>query len=181
MKDNSIHWFNLVAQSDYYWNHIDIFSLAAFTNTLFGKILPGFVYQLPLLIAIFLSFLLIMIGDRRKRLELSILLTMALTLTFFLSYNTVWEYQFTLFFPAVALLFLLQEKESFFRKWIPLLLAISSFLYLPSLYFLFRGRAIDDFLLNLVRLDKIIPALIIYIILVVITGGEILKEAAKKT
>jgi hypothetical protein len=182
MKDNSIHWLHMIAQSDFYWNHIDIFSLAAFTNTLTGRVLPGLIYKIPLIIAIALSFLLALIQDPRKRLELSLLLTMALTLTFFLSYNTVWEYQFALFQPAVAMLFLLRKEADFFRRqWASLTLGLSFFFYLPTFYFLFRGREIDNFMLNAIRADKILPALIIYLILVGICGFEMAKEIRKKS
>jgi hypothetical protein len=180
MKDNSIHWLHLVAQSDYYWNHIDIISLTTFANTLAGRVLPSFIFKLPLLFALLLSLPLAMIRDARKKLELALVLTMALTLTFFLSYHTVWEYQYTLFLPAVALWPLLREKNVFFRRWVPWLLAVSAFFYLPTFYFLFPGREVDAFLLNAVRLNKVVPALLVYLMLITIACLEMSKEIGKK-
>ena len=182
MKDNSIHWLHMVAQSDFYWNHIDVFSLSTFTNTLAGRLLPGFIYKLPLLIAVILSILLALIRDRTKRLELSLLLTMALTLTFLLSYNMVWEYQFALFLPAVVTLFLLREQAEFFRRtWASLVLGVSFFFYLPSFYFLLRGKEIEGFALTAIRANKVVPALIIYLTLVGICAAEMTKEIRKKS
>ena len=181
MKDNSIHWFNLVAQSDHYWNHVDIFSLAAFTNNLIGRILPGIIFKLPLYLTLLLSLLLIFIKQEKKRSEILIILVMALTLTFFLSYNTVWEYQYTLFLPAVALLPLLYERKIFFRRWIPWLLAISGFLYLPTLYFLLRARAIDGLVMTLIRLDKVVPALLLFLILIILTAAEMVKAFSSRS
>ena len=181
MKDNSIHWLHMVAQADFYWNHVDVFSLAAFANTLAGRVLPAFIYKLPLFAALVLSVLLTLVGDRGKRLKLSLVMVMALTLTFFLSYNTVWEYQFALFQPAVAILFLLREQGGIFhKKWASIALAASVFLYLPTGYFLMRGRDLDTFMLNVIRADRVIPALIIFVALVCACAAELVREIRKK-
>jgi hypothetical protein len=180
MKDNSMHWLHIIAQSDFYWNHVDIFSLAAFTNTLAGKILPKFIYQLPLLIALALSVLVALIRDSKKRLELSLLLTMALTLTFFLSYNTVWEYHFALFQPAVVILLLMRHEEGFCKKWTSLALGVSFFLYLPTCYFFLNDKVTDRFMLSVIRADKVIPALILYLILIGISGTQMAREIIKR-
>jgi hypothetical protein len=174
MKDNSIHWLNLVAQSDHYWNHIDIFALSAFINTLAGKTLPGIIYKLPLLLALSGAGLICLARDRRRRLLLSLSLIMATSLTFFLSYNTVWEYQYTLFLPAAALLLLLQEKEAVFQKWFLALLALASFLSLPTLYFLVRWRPVDSLTLTVIRADKVVPALLLYLCLIALAAAAAL-------
>jgi hypothetical protein len=45
MKDNAIHWLNILAQSGAYRNHVDILSLSAFLNSALGRNLPGLVYK----------------------------------------------------------------------------------------------------------------------------------------
>lgn len=166
MKDNGIHWFHMVAQSGFYWNHVDIFSLAAFTNTLAGRILPGIIYKFPLLLALTASALLGLVRDPVRRLELSLPLVMAVTLTFFLSYNTVWEYQFALLQPVVATLFLLRgESGEYRRPWAAVALGAGALMYLPTGYFLMRGHAIDDFMLTVIRADRVMPALVLYVLL----------------
>jgi len=181
MKDNSMHWLHIVAQSDFYWNHVDIFSLSAFTNTLAGKILPKFIYKLPLLIALALSALVVLIRDSKKRLELSLLLAMALTLTFFLSYNTVWEYHFALFQPAVVILMLLRDEAGFCKKWTSVALGVSFFLYLPTCYVFFSDKVTDRFMLSVIRADKVVPALILYLILIGISGAQMAREIVKRS
>jgi hypothetical protein len=179
MKDNSMHWLHIIAQSDFYWNHVDIFSLAAFANTLAGRILPKAMYKIPLLAALALSILTPLIRDSRKRLELALLLTMALTLTFFLSYNTVWEYHFALFQPAVAVLLLMRHEGGLSGKWTSLALGASFFLYLPTVYFYFSGRETDAFILSMIRAEKVVPALLLYVMLVGISGVRMARELMK--
>ena len=55
MKDNSIHWLNLIAQSDYKLMHIDIYSLPVFLDTLMGKALPSAFYKMPVYLSLLFS------------------------------------------------------------------------------------------------------------------------------
>src|SRR5471030_76249 len=52
MKDNSIHWLNLIAQSDYKLMHIDVFSLPVFTDTIVGHETPARLYKIPIYISL---------------------------------------------------------------------------------------------------------------------------------
>lgn len=165
MKDNSIHWFNLIAQSDFYWNHIQIFSLSAFTNTLFGTNLPSFLFKLPLLMGVIASLGIGLFTDYKKRMEAAILLVATLSLTFFLSYNTVWEYQFTSALPLMALFILVRnEEKSTIKQMSAIILIAGGFLYLPTLYFLYGSPdkiTLSDF--SIVRFNRTVPIIVMYI------------------
>lgn len=168
MKDNSIHWLNLIAQSDYELKHIDVFSLPVFVDSMLEKNLPAGVYKIPIYISILLSVAVACIGDKKIRMESALLLVMAISLTFFLSYNTVWEYQFTSALPVVALLPFLKERNVFYAKYINVMFFIGLLICLPSFYFLVHnGDYQSTMALSLIRLDKIVPVLLLFIIMVI--------------
>ena len=178
MKDNSIHWLNIIAQSEYKFMHIDVFSLPVFIDTI--KVLSPGIYKIPIYICLLLSICVIFIEDKILRLESTLLLIMAISLSFFLSYNTVWEYQFTSVLPIIALLPILKDKGVFYKKYISLLIAAGVFLYLPSLYFLFRGGNFDNTALTFIRLDRIIPVLILFLIMIFQVIRSVIKHAQFK-
>lgn len=168
MKDNSVHWLNLIAQSDHKLMHIDVFSLPVFMDTLMRRETPASIYKLPIYFTLLLSFVVVFIEDRRIRLESTLLLFMAISLTFFLSYNTVWEYQFTSALPLVALLPILREKKVFYRKYIPLLFVIGLCFCLPSLYVLVRKSNFTASDMTIIRLTRVLPALLLFLVMAVL-------------
>src|ERR1035437_6479254 len=74
MKDNSIHWFNLIAQSDYKLIHIDVFSLPVFIDVIVGHATASWIYKIPIYISLFLSIAIGFIDDKKIRLESMLLL-----------------------------------------------------------------------------------------------------------
>lgn len=168
MKDNSIHWLNLIAQSDYKLMHIDVFSLPVFLDTLLGRTIPAGIYKLPIYISLGLSVAVACINDKKIRLESALLLVMAISLTFFLSYNTIWEYQFASALPVIAILPILKEKNVFYSGYISVMFVIGLLICLPSLYILVRsGDYQSSFALSLIRFTRIVPVLVIFLIMVV--------------
>lgn len=167
MKDNSIHWLNLIAQSDYKLMHIDVFSLPVFMDTLLGRATPAAIYKLPIYFSLILSVAVALIEDKKIRLESALLLVMAISLTFFLSYNTIWEYQFTSALPVIAILPILRSKNVFYAKHIPVMVASGLLICLPSLYVLVHnGDYQSNFALTMIRFTRIVPILIIFLIMV---------------
>ena len=174
MKDNAIHWLNLVAQSGAYFNHIDIFSLSAFVNSALGRNLPGWVYKAPLFVVLLLSAGLLLVRDERERLRLSTLVVIASSFTFFLSYNTVWEYQYAALFPCVALLFLMYRRRQIGgRRALAVILGLCVFYYLPSPYVLVRRGELGIADINWIRSTKVVPSLICFLWLVGVVAGGI--------
>ncbi len=172
MKDNSIHWFNLIAQSGYRMHHIDIFSLSEFLDTLFDLRTPGWLYWLPMLIALTLTIAVARMNDTALRLQAALLLLMATSLTFFLAYPTVWEYQYTSVLPVAAILLLMRASAApkaprLRRTTFTWMLALSACIWLPSLYFLLEGHTIDATTLTLIRLDRVIPVTLLFVLLIV--------------
>ncbi len=182
MKDNSIHWFNLIAQSDYKLMHIDVFSLPVFMDTLLGFETPSRIYKLPIYLCLLFSLLIPFIADKKIRLEAALLLLFSISLTFFLSYNTVWEYQYSAALPIVALLPILKEKKVFYAKSLQLIFFVGLLLCLPSLYFLFRSGDFQSATsLTMIRLMRIVPVLVLFVWAIVILIKSVLKNAKIRT
>lgn len=175
MKDNSIHWFNILILSDNKLNHVDVFSLPAFINTILGYDAPAFIYKIPLYISLVLSFFIFFIKDQRVRLEAILAMIMIITFSYLICYNIVWEYQFTFALPIISMLFILKDKNVFYQPYLVALICIGIIICLPSGYFLIRKSDFfvkDGFhinwqlALNLIRCNKIIPAVVIFIMLI---------------
>jgi len=178
MKDNSIHWFNLIAQSDYKLMHIDVFSLPVFVDTLLGVETASRIYKLPVYLCLLLSFLIPFIADKKLKLEAALLLFFFISLTFFLSYNTVWEYQYAAVLPIVALLPILKEKNVFYAKRLNLIFFIGLLLCLPSFYFLVRSGDFQSVTsLTLIRLTRVLPVLLLFLFFVIQTLVVVIKQA----
>jgi hypothetical protein len=166
MKDNSIHWLNLIAQSDYRLMHVDVFSFPVFLDTLLGYPISAAWYKLPIYITLVFSFIVPFINNRAIKFQSALLLLMTISLTFFLSYNTVWEYQYTSVLPILALLPQLYQKNVFYKKWIPLLFVSAVIIDLPNLYFLLHGKLITNNLLLLIRFNRVIPVVVMFIVMI---------------
>ena len=180
MKDNAIHWLNLVAQSGASFNHIDIFSLSAFVDSALGTNIPGWLYKAPLFVVLLLSAGLLLVRDERERLRLSTLVVIASTFTFFLSYNTVWEYQYAALFPCVALLFLMARRRQIGGRLAPGILGLCVFYYLPSPYVLVRGGGLGISDINWIRSTKVVPSLICFLWLVSVVVARIRASAPRE-
>jgi hypothetical protein len=178
MKDNSIHWLNLIAQSDYKLMHIDVFSLPVFMDTIMGVEVNPKLFKLPIYLCILLSFCIPFIKDVRLKLESLLLLIITISLTFFLSYNTVWEYQFASILPVLGVLIVLRNKNVFYKKSLNQLFIAGLVICLPSLYFLVRGGDFQTPLsLTLIRITRVIPVLVMFVVMVVNLLSIIKKHA----
>lgn len=178
MKDNSIHWFNLIAQSDYKLMHIDVFSLPVFIDTFVGHETAPFIYKIPVYICLLLSFLIPFVQDRKLRMESLLLLLFAISLTFFITYNTVWEYQYSSVLPLVALFPLLKEKNVFYSRFLNAMLVIGLIVCLPSFYFLFRSGDFQSAgALTVIRLTRVLPVSGLFLMVVVLASITIIKHA----
>jgi hypothetical protein len=176
MKDNSIHWLNLVAQSGMRLMHVDIFSLPVSLDTLLGMHTPDWIYQLPMLLVLALSIAVARIKDRRLKLETALLLLMATSLTFFLSYPTVWEYQYTSVLPVAAMLLLVRERSAFYARACMGLFALAACAWLPSLYFLTEGKPLTPTVLTLIRIDRVAPVTLLFLVAVALIARAVVSE-----
>jgi hypothetical protein len=175
MKDNSIHWLNLVAQSQMRLMHVDVYSLPVFMDTLLGTRTPGWIYQLPTAMVLLLSFAVARMQATRMRLECALLLAMAISLVFFLGYPTVWEYQYTSVLPVAAMLLLVKQGAFFERsRW--WMFALAACAWLPSLYFLVEGRELTAGVLTVIRADRVVPVLLLFLLM----SGELIAAVVRE-
>jgi hypothetical protein len=162
MKDATIHWLNLVAQSDYKLMNIEVFSLPVFLETLLPKVIPNWIFRLfmfiPLAILPYLPH-----SGRSGRLEALLGVLITISLSFFLAYNTVWEYQYTSVLPVAAMSLLRYQSERGARRTaLGVIICASLFIMMPSLYVLVRGWPLRPTELTLIRCTRIVPALVMY-------------------
>jgi hypothetical protein len=168
MLDNSIHWLNLVAQSDHKLMHIDVFSLPVFVDTLREVASKPFYFKIPVLICLGLSLLVPFIREKKLQLEAALLLCMATSLTFFLSYNTVWEYQYASVLPILALLPILKEKKVFYSPLIKTMVVVVFIVSLPTAYFLVsEADLFSSINLTLIRCSRVLPVLLVFLLMIV--------------
>ena len=162
MRDNSVHWFNLIAQSGFRLQHADVFSLPAFLDGLLGVRTPGWIYLVPTLAVLVLSVGVARLEDRAVRMEAALLLILAASLDFFLAYPTVWEYQYTAVLPVAAALLLPGRSMLLGRRLWAWCLGLACCAWLPSLYFL-SGSAVPSMpMLTLTRLDRVVPVTVLF-------------------
>lgn len=162
MKDNVIHWLNLIAQSGYRFNHIENFSFPVFLDGLFQRALPGYIYFLPLGYCQLLALGLFAINSSKQRLELLLWLTMLSSTSYFLSYNTIWEYQYTSMLPIVAILFRIRKTTFMSHMHMTVLLFAGLFYYLPSFYCILDKRHIDTSFISMLRVSRIAATMTLY-------------------
>jgi hypothetical protein len=170
MKDNSIHWLNLVAQSGMRLMHVDVYSLPVFLDTLLHTRTPDWIYALPTLAVLVLMLLVARREPTRERLYLALLLLLAASLAFFTTYPTVWEYQYTSVLPVVAIL-LLVPRELFSSRALRLsAIVLALCAWLPSLYVLTEGHELTAGMLTLVRLDRVVPVTLLFVLLLAVVA-----------
>jgi hypothetical protein len=139
-----------------------------FVDGLLNKVTPSLIYKIPIYICFLLSIGIAFIENEKIKLESALLLVMAITLTFFLSYNTVWEYQYAAALPIVALLPILKSKNVFYKKQIPILFFIGLFFCLPSFYWLNSLCHFQHTLSRaIIRADRVLPALLLFLIMII--------------
>lgn len=168
MKDNAIHWLNLIAQSELRLNHIEVFSLPVFIDSIMERQMPASIYKWPIHITLLLSATLFFIRNKNARLISLMLLLSAISLTFYLSYNTVWEYQYASLMPVIALFYFLRNKGVFSKAGLMVIIILSIFFYLPSFYFLLPQKEVYDLTeFNIIRFNRVIPALLLFLVLII--------------
>ena len=162
MRDNSIHWLNLVAQSGLRLQHVDVYSLPVFLDGLFRAATPGWIYFLPTLFVLALSVVVARVRDRTTRLQATLLLMMAASLVFFLTYPTVWEYQYTAVLPVAGMLLVTRFRALLSQRMWQWCAGLACCAWLPSLYFLSGSAEPSPAVLALIRLDRVVPVVVLF-------------------
>ncbi len=166
MRDNSVHWFNMIAQSGAPMVHVDVFSLPLFLKAWMGKNAPGWLCRLPLFLTLLLIPFVVRIADRQLRLQAALLLSMATSLVFFLGYSTVWEYQYTSVLPVAAMLLIVGERDVFYRSTRWWMFGLAACAWLPSLYFVTEGMPLTAHTMLLIWADRVLPVLALCLLMI---------------
>jgi hypothetical protein len=88
---------------------------------------------------------------------------LTLSISYFLAYNTVWEYQFTSVLPASAICLLVYQKAlRTERVLLGTVLAATVCILLPSLYIVVRHAPLNDAALTTIRLTRTAPVFVMY-------------------
>jgi hypothetical protein len=164
MLDNAMHWLHMVAQSDYLWDHVQIFSLPVLLKGL-GQLSaqsPGGAFRLVALLPFLLAPLLLRVPQAERPLGVLWLVVLALAIHF-LGYAVAWEYQYTQLLVVVAALFALPALADGVPRWARLGLLALGLLYLPSPYGWLSRDGLTVHELALVRLSRVGPAFVLAI------------------
>jgi hypothetical protein len=175
MKDNSIHWFNIITLSDTKYYHVDIFSARLFIDTILGFDAPDYIFKLTSLFCLILSLLIFIIKDGKQRLEAILVMIFVFIFSYFVCFYIVWEYQYSFALPIISMLFLLKDKKLFYSKIISSLIFIGIFICLPSFLFFVKGSDFfikdgyhlnENLVMTIIHFNKAVPATIIFLVLI---------------
>jgi hypothetical protein len=164
MQDNAIHWLAMRGLGGFRMLHIDVYSLPALLDGWLGTRTPDALYAVPSILVLELSVLVFFVRDRKARLDAALMTLMAASLLLFLSYGLVWEYHFTAVFPVAGLLLMRGLRNPIDRA----ILLLGALVWLPGLYVLMRHRdAASLSVQNLLRLERVGPVVLIFLLLLV--------------
>ena len=162
MKDNSVHWFTMVALSNFRLPNVDVFSLPVFVESWLGRSTPDSLYRVPSIVVAELTVLVAIMRSEADRLRAAASTLMAASLLVFLSYGVAWEYSYTGILPITGYL-LMQRRQTWIEK---AMIALGAIIWAPSLYFLVSAKDTDlPRIANLIRLDRVLPALLMFCLL----------------
>ena len=179
MRDNTVHWFNLIAQSGFRLQHVDVYSLPVFLDGILGVRTPSWLYLLPTLAVLVLSVMVSRVRERRLRVELALLLILTASLDFFVAYPTAWEYQYTAVLPVAAILLILGQESVLGGQW-RVCVALAFCAWLPTLYFLSGTASPGTAVLAMVRFDKVVPVTVLFGLLAWKVGRSCVSELASQ-
>jgi hypothetical protein len=169
MKDNSIHWLNLVAQSGFVLNHVEVFSLAAFLATAAGGTRLAWLPALFLFATLLLSIMVARLHGAVPRLRGAALALLLLGCAFFLSYPTVWEYQYTGALLVAASVLCLGARGSVAPLTARVAAVCALLWFAPSLASLFAEAPDTRAALLWTRGARVVPAVALWLMLAIDT------------
>lgn len=165
-SDNFTHWVNIFNQTLEIGYNREYFSLPSLLNNTYSLNIYLNLYKIPLLLPILFSISLFFIKERQIKNEISLILIIVTIYSYFLSYNVIWEYHYTILLPIIPifLFLILKEKQALVKKTYQIIFILSLTIYLPTTYFLFKINIINDFTFSY-QLIRVVPVFLIYILL----------------
>jgi len=196
--DNAIHWLNMrnltgVMRADTF----EFQSLSSFLVDLLGDIPPA-IFKAPMALAGFCSLALFFISDDIKRNRAAFYVFALCMLSFYIAYDSVYEYHFTTLMAVLAFMFAFYESgfEGFGRPAVKAACAAGALFYVPTAYFWLRNPAFGyhgartaawplftipvvlaghpyGWALWIIRLDRALPVFALFCILSYISVSEV--------
>jgi hypothetical protein len=160
MLDNAMHWLHMVAQSDYAWDHVQIYSLQALLRGLTESTSLGMLRWIAVLPIVSAAGLLALRTEAQRLLGAAWVVVLALV-SHFLGYAIAWEYQYTQLLVVVAALIALPAFRSQHPRAVKVVLAATSLLYLPTPYAWVSAGGLSPWEMALVRSFRVGPALLV--------------------
>jgi hypothetical protein len=157
MLDNAMHWLHMVAQSDYAWDHVQIFSLPVLVQSSLG--IPVGAFRFVALVPVALAPLLFKLSEPRRLLAAAWLVVLVLA-SHFLGYAVAWEYQYTQLLVVVGALIAFPSLTEHNPRWVKFAFASLALYYLPTPYAWFSGGALTPVEMAAMRLCRVGPALL---------------------
>jgi hypothetical protein len=157
MLDNAMHWLHMVAQSDYAWDHVQVYSLPVLLQGSFG--VPVGAFRFVALVPVVLSPLLFRLPEPRRLLAAAWLVVLVLA-SHFLGYAVAWEYQYTQLLVVVGALIALPSLTENHPRWVKVALASLALYYLPTPYAWFSAGGLTPVESAVMRLCRVGPAVL---------------------
>jgi hypothetical protein len=177
--DNLVHWVNIICQSKILEvNDKEVYSLPNFLGEIFGGEFPLWVTRLPLFLTAlfaFLGFYFFRQPSALERDEMAFYICILGLLCHYLSYNRVWEYQFStlqIVSPFLLCTFYL-EKKGIGKGLIGFAFLMTLTFFLPTLYFHTSTPAFGE--LWKIRFIRSLPPAVIFFTL----GGLVIVRFFK--
>ncbi|HWZ52222.1 MAG TPA: hypothetical protein VNW54_12240 [Granulicella sp.] len=174
MKDNSIHWLEMLAMTDTRLQNVDVYSLPVFLDGwLENARTPDAWYRIPGILVLEMSLLVLTLKNRDDRIEAALMVLMAASLMFFLSFGIVWEYSYTTVFPIAGIL--LMRTRVTRAAWA--ICGLTALVWGPSLFFMTKeaGRSLNS-LMTWMRADRVLPVAAIFCILLGTAGVAVYRQ-----
>jgi hypothetical protein len=160
---NEAHWSNIYHQSSLIMSgNVELFSLSTFMNHLLGREIHPFFYKIPALLMLLVSAVNLFVIDKKERMILALLTVILAISSYYLSYNTIWEYQYTTILPAIAMIAILYNSNVMAadKNILLFILCAAVLFYFPTLYFLFPDTYPEH--LTLYRVTRVGPVVLVF-------------------
>jgi hypothetical protein len=153
---------------------VDVYSLPVFLDGwMHGVRTPSDWYRVPAILVLEMSLLVLTLKRREERMEAALMVLMAASLMFFLSFGIVWEYSYTTVFPIAGILLMRPRMTK--EAWA--ICGLTALVWGPSLFFLANapGRSLDSLMIWM-RADRVLPVAVIFCILLGRAGAAVYRQ-----
>src|ERR1700684_353690 len=109
-----------------------------------------------------------------------LLLLMAISISIFFGYPTVWEHQCTSILPVGAMLLVLRERGVFYQRARRWMIGLAACAWLPTFYVFTAGRALTRPVLLTIWADRVLPVTALFCLMAAVLIRMVWKEEQSK-